>query len=954
MTRSQLTGRLRLSFLTVFCALVLLLSSLVTPVRAQSPGTGAIRGRITSESGAPVPAATITITNEATGFSRTATSDARGIYALPELPLTGTYQIRINHDGFATQERPALQLTAGQTATLDVVLKAEAVAAAITVYGTAEGVQADSPQLGTRFDNEKLQETPVVGRKLTSLPLLNSAVRSARGTGDLFLNETLFVVDGGGRRQTTYTVDGGTADDAWGRQTIFTAIPLGAVQELTVLTNSFSAEYGRTTSAALNLVTRSGTNTVHADLLGASRPGGLQSDAPVTQQKSRDRLQQESAFVSGPLVQDRAYWSVGAEYNDQRRDSVLTSPLASGVFTGNFKQSLLFGRLDADLDSRQHLLGRFDSDRFSDSNPQDAVGGLVLPSAARTFRRSTENALLGETAVLSSSAFNDARLVYENGDPITQFSPADPSTQYVRPGVSTEGESRYALLTNRQTQLADTVSFALGNHFLKVGGDVVRSDSGGNGQEFGSPFVLGQFTFKPGISPTIPTSQLTIADVQRYTQGFGNVSYSVRETLSSLFAQDDYHVGSNLVLNLGLRYDRQSLTGDDNNLSPRLGFAWSPGGDPRTTIRGGFGSYYSEIPANTVATWDLNGPTGFFSFSAAPGQLGFPTSLNPLSAFPPGAVLPPRDITLEPGRRAYYSQFFDISKLSGYQDQLRNPRTDQATLGAERELGSRWFLSADVVHARTEDILRNIDLNAPTPFDRTDPGQTRPATTADGTRPITPEPNGYRRILATVNEGEARYDGLQLNLRKTFDSRGGLLLSYTWSHTRNNVEPDAPGGDPNETSELGKEWADSLLDQRHRGVLSGWVRVPWALTVGGVLEAATGRPYNITTGADNNGDGSTADRPVIDGHVIGRNTGRTGSLYDLALFVERDFPLGSTLLSLRAEVFNLTNHANVVGYNSVYGNNTNGQPLSTFGTPLGGVSNVDPGRQVQVQARLRF
>jgi carboxypeptidase family protein/TonB-dependent receptor-like protein len=949
MTRPEPAGRLALPF---FLAAVVLLSTLAG---AQTPGTGAIRGRIVSESGAPVPAAEVTVTNEATGFSRTAASDAQGIYTLSGLPLTGTYRIRIAHQGFAPQERTALQLRAGETAAIDAVLKAEAVAAEITVYGTAEGVQADSPQLGTRFDNEKIQETPLLGRKVTSLPLLNSAVRSARGTGDLFLNETLFVIDGGGRRQTTYSVDGGTADDAWGRQTIFTAVPLGAIQELTVLTNSFSAEYGRTTGAALNLVTRSGTNDVHADLLGLSRPAGLQADAPVTKQKSRDKLQQESGFASGPLARgdhSRAYWSVAAEYSDQNRDSVITSALAPGVYTGHFTQTLLFGRLDADLGERHHLLGRFDSDRFTDANPQDAVGGTVLPSAARIFRRSTENAELGETAVLSAAAWNDARLVYEEGDPITQFSPVFPSTQLVRPGVSTEGESRSAFLTNRQSQFVDTVSLAFGNHFLKLGGDVVRSTSGGNGQEFGAPFVLGQFTFKAGIAPSIPTSQLTINDVQRYTQGFGNVRYSVRETIASLFAQDDVRVRPDLVVNLGLRYDRQSLTGDDNNLAPRLGFAWSP--DTKTTIRGGFGSYYSEIQANSVAAWELNGPTGFFSFSAAPGQLGFPTSLNPLTGFPPGAVLPPRDITIQPGRRAFYTQFFDISKLSGYPDKLLNPRTDQATLGAERELADRWFLSADVVHARTEDIPRNLDLNAPAAFVRTAPGQTRPATVADATRPIAPVANGYRRILATVNQGEARYDGLQLNLRKTFAARAGMLLSYTWSHTRNNVEPDAPGGDPSEVHFLGKEWADSLIDQRHRAVLSGWLRIPWRLTVGGVVEAATGRPYNVTTGADNNGDGSNADRPVVDGHVLGRNAKRGGALYDLALFVERDFALGATTLGLRAEVFNLTNHANVVGYNGVYGNNANGQPLATFGQPLGGIANVDPGRQLQVQARLRL
>jgi outer membrane receptor protein involved in Fe transport len=929
---------------------VLLLSSLAA--WAQTPGTGAIRGRVVDEAGQPVAAAEVTVTNEAAGFSRTVRSDARGLYVIAELPLTGGYRIRISHEGFAPQEKGGLQLRAGETASLDAVLQVQA-AAEITVYGTTEGVRSDSPQLGTRFDTEKLQETPVLGRKLTSLPLLNSAVRPARGTGDLFLNNTLFVIDGGGRRQTTYTIDGGTADDAWGRQTIFTNVPLGALQEMTVLTNAFSAEYGRNAGGAINLVTRSGTNSVRGDVVALSRPGGWQSDAPVTRQKSRDQLKQGSAFFSGPLVRDKVYWSLAGEYSDQDRDSVITSALAPGVFTGHFKQTLLFGRLDADLDAANHLLGRFDLDRFSDTNPQDAVGGTVLPSAARTFRRGDKEAQVAETAILGSSVFNDARFVWQDGDPITQFSPASPSIQLVRPGVSTEGESRAAFLTNRQYQLADTASFAQGDHFLKVGGDYIHSRSGGNGQEFGAPFVLGQFTFKTGISPAIPTSQLTINDVQRFTQGFGNVDYSVSENNWSAFVQDDYRLRPNLMVNLGLRYDRQSLTDDTNNVAPRIGFAWNPGNDPKTVVRGGYGIYYSELHANIVATWALGGPTGFFNYSVAPGQLGFPTSLTPLAGFPPGAVLPARDVTIRPGRASYYSQFFDVSKLAGYPGELLNPKTDQVTLGAEREVGNRWFLSLDGVHARTVDIERNMDLNAPSLFVRTAPGQTRSGSAADATRPIVPVAGGYRRILVTVNNGESKYDGLQLNLRKNFE-RSGVLLSYTWSHTRNNVESDAPGGDPQDVQLVSKEWADSLLDQRHRGVLSGWVRLPWEFNFGGVATYATGRPYNITTGADNNGDGSNTDRPVIDGHVIGRNAGRGGDLYDLSLFLERDFPLGGTTLGLRAEVFNLTNHENVVGYNGVYGNNANGQPLSTFGQPLGGIANVEPGRQYQLQARLRF
>ncbi len=298
------------------------------------------------------------------------------------------------------------------------------------------------------------------------------------------------------------------------------------------------------------------------------------------------------------------------------------------------KQKLFFARADADLSASNHLFGRFNLDHFTDTNPQDVVGGITLPSAGRSFRRDTESVQIGDTAVLGADAFNDARLIWQNGDPITQFDPRTPSTQYVRTGVSTEGESRYANLTNRQEQFADTVSLSLGSHLLKLGGDYIHSRSGGNGQEFGSPFVLGQFTFRPGISPSIPTSQLTINDVTRYTQGFGNVHYSVTDNLWSLFAQDDYRLRGNLILNLGVRYDRQDLTGDDDNVAPRLGFAWNPGNSPRTTVRGGFGIYYSQIQANTDAAWELAGPTGFCHLRRRARSVRLPDVAGAAAGFP--------------------------------------------------------------------------------------------------------------------------------------------------------------------------------------------------------------------------------------------------------------------------------------------------------------------------------
>lgn len=926
------------------------------PLCAQTLNTGTIRGRVADMMNAAVVDAEVIVVNTTTGLKREVRTDASGYYTLAGLPLTGMYKLRFRRPGFEDAVRDEIELRANEAATINVALNVAHQMSSITVIGTVEGVRSDAPQLGTRFDLQKIDNTPVLGRKITSLPLLNSAVRPARGTGDLFLNNTLFVVHGSGRRQTSFTVDGGTGDDAWGRQTIFTNIPFSALQEFTVLTNSSSAEYGRTTGGVVNVITKSGTNNYHGDGLFLWRPGGIQARPPLANQDTVDVLHQFSSSVSGPLKQDRTHFFLAAEYNRQERDAVITSPLAPGLFTGHYRQGLLNARLDHQLNAANTLSGRINFDLFSDTNPADAVGGITLPSAARTFRRRTYAAQLNETAVISPTMLNEARLQFQLGSPITQFEPATPSLQIVRPGISTEGESRSADLINHQYQFADTFSITRGRHYLKLGGETIYSTSGGYGQEFGSGFVLGQFTLKTTVPATTPTSALTINDVQRFTQSFGTMTYNVSQWYSAVFAQDAFRVHRDLTLNLGLRYERQTFTDDKNNVAPRIGFTYNVLGDKRTVVRGGYGIYYSELRANLGASFALNGPTGLFTFSAAPGQLGFPTSLAPLPAFPAGAVRPPRDIVIRPGRASYYNRFFDVSKLKGYSGALLNPYTQQANLGFERELGAKWFLSVDYAYQHTIRIDRTVDLNAPAPFVRTQVGQVRAAAAADATRPIVPVNNGFRRIQAVINEGSSVYNGLQINLHKRFGNRFSILASYTESRVFNTVEPDAPGGDPNDANQLGSfERAHSLLEQPRRAVISGWYNLPYNFTLGGVAMLASGRPYNITTGTDNNGDGANSDRPVINGILFGRNQGQGSPMYDVGLFLEREFVINDRVrFSVRGEGFNLFNHSNIVGRNGTFGNAANGVPLATFGQPLGGISNVDPGRQFQFQVRLRF
>jgi len=195
---------------------------------AQSPNTSTIVVLVTDQSGAVVTDAKVSVTNNQTGAVRDAVSGSDGAASMPALSLTGSYTVSVAKQGFGTEERNDVALRAGETATLRVKLLVGSERSEVTVYGTTAGVRADS-QIGRRLDSPTIDETPILGRKISTLPLFNSAFRQAKGTGDLFVNATYFVTGAGSRRTTTFTIDGVNNDEGWGRQTSLATVPVGAI-----------------------------------------------------------------------------------------------------------------------------------------------------------------------------------------------------------------------------------------------------------------------------------------------------------------------------------------------------------------------------------------------------------------------------------------------------------------------------------------------------------------------------------------------------------------------------------------------------------------------------------------------------------------------------------------------------------------------------------------------------
>lgn len=984
----------------------LFLLLIALPLAAQSPNTATLIVDVVDESGAVVSDARVSVVNSATGASREVTSDAQGSATIPALSLTGAYDIRVSKEGFATEERKNIALRAGETATLRVKLRVSGQSNELTVFGTAEGVRAD-PQIGRRLDSVQINETPILGRKLSTLPLLNSAFRQGKGTGDLFVNQTYFITGAGSRRTTTFTLDGANNDEAWGRQTMIATVPIGAVQEVTLLSNAFSAEYGWTAGPALNVVTKSGTNTLHGEALTLIRPESGQAKTfstsgfcpgsvatcvtPSTLQAVNpvdipDELNQYSGSIGGPIIRDRTFFFLSADYTKQDRTTFLSSSLPKFVlpadghlaWVGHYRQTLVNARLDHSLTSAHSLMVRFNVDRMYDDNPQDAVGGTNAPSVARRYSRKAWTAQTNLTSVISDNVLNEGRIAYLNGDPVTKWEAQTLSTAYTRAGSVpfSIGQSRVSDLHGKQYQLSDTLSWSRGNHYLRFGASVIHHESGGIGNEPGQQ-ILGTFTFKN--TTTAPFDQLTLADVQNYSQpiDFGINRYELTQKLYSAFVQDSLHLGTDLTLDLGVRYDRQTLTDAKKNFAPRLGFGWHPGGDARTAIRGGYGVYYTQIRTNAVAGYLVNGLDGLATYTAVPGQTGFPTCLTgsclPL-VFDPRTLapsqIPARDITIRAGRAAFYQAQFaryglDFSKLPNYPDALVNPKSQVASIGAEREFFKGLFVGTDYVHQHWSDLDRTIDLNAPAPFDRTAPGQVRSVAAANLTRPILPVNGGVRAVNVIMNFGEADYNGLQTQISYRGNPKMYASLSYTLSHATNTFEPDGNGIAPNQgvLSRLGdEESGPSVVDQRHRAVLTFSYQLPLDITAGTLMQYASARPFNATTGIDNNGDGANNDRPVINGEVLKKSAFRGTPTSDVAAFIEKRFHLFDRQIMLRLEGFNLLNHGNYLGRGqTVYGDTATPNP--TFGqlvaagtatNALPAFANIDPPRMYQVQIRYIF
>ena len=924
--------------------------SLCTASAQEAIQYGSIGGRVTDPQRAAVSGADVTARHTQTNIEVAAVTDQDGRFRLPFLKV-GPYELTVTKQGFKAASR-ALSLNAGSAFQLPLALELGGVEESVTVRGEALTIETARSQIAGTVSATEAQALPMNGRNFLDLALLVPGVSPTNVASAQLFAETSAVPGSGlsiGSQRNfsnSFIVDGVSAnDDAAGLSG--TPLAVESVEQFQVITSGGQAELGRALGGTVSVVTRSGTNVLRGSAYWYLRDEALNAANPLLGRTLPMHQNQYGLSLGGPVARDRTFFFANVEQRDLEQSGLTTitaanvdtingrlaatgypgSPIATGVYSNPVRSTMGLGKVDHHA-GRHQLNLRYSLYRVTADNSRGA-GGLSAPSASAGLHNVDHVVSLSDTWNLSGRTFNETRVQLAHGD--LEAPPTDP----VGPAVSIAGVASFGTLsgsplrrTNTLVELVDTLSHQEGAHALRAGVSFLYNDT-----TITYPrSVRGAYSFA-----SMASFLAGVYNNAGFTQTFGDpVVFQTNPNLG-LFVQDEWHAGARLTVNTGLRYDLQfleTIDTDTNNVSPRLGFAWTPWDSRRTVIRGSAGLFHDRVPLRALANAILSaGNTTDLSrlqqtnVSLSPTQAGAPRFPQILSGPVPSVTLP---------------------NLTTMDRQMQNASSRQASLEIEHQLGAATTLSAGYQYLRGSSLIISVNQNVP-------------SCVASGTN------NGCRPNPAYANnsqyssEARSSYHGLHLSLLQRPVGWGYYRISYTLSKGMNNVG-EFFFSSPIDPFDLSKDWGRSDNDQRHRLVVHGavntsrapgttlWTHLSHGFQLSGTLQYYSALPLNITSGVTT--VQGTAGRPRVDGEFIPRNAGSGPDFLTINLRLSRTFPLhGRARLEALAEVFNLTNRENVVAMNGNFGAGaypTNPSPSFEQTTAVG-----EP-RSVQFGLRLSF
>jgi hypothetical protein len=807
---------------------------------AQTPG--AIKGVVTDESGAVVPAAAVSLTGK--GVQKAVQSQADGSYTFTGL-AAGQYTVHAAVPGFSPFDKQ-VTVAGGATVSLEIPLHVTSEKQEVTV-------QADpGPSVSVEPDNNA---TALVlkGEDLAALPDdpddLQDALQALAGPA-AGPNGGQLYVDG---------FSGGNLP------------PKESIREIRINQNPFSAEYDRLGFGRIEILTKPGTDRLRGSLFFNDSVGALNSRNPFVTNKPDYSNRMFGVNVGGPLGKRASFF-----FDFNRRDitdnaivhatfldpaSLQAQEIDTAVVTPNTRTTLS-PRIDYQLSTNHTLVARMEYGWNSRDNT--GIGGFSLPpSLAPNLAYNTTgrnlNLMVTETAVLNPTVVNETRFQFAR---TSSGSAGNLLPQINVSGAFVTGGNGVGDTFNLGThyELQNYTSISRGPHTIRFGGRLRRmatsvnspSGFGGTFQFFGGlgP-VLGPDN-QPVIDPAtgqVETEQLTSIEQYRRTLAFQNLGFSpaairalgggasqftiaggnpfasVVQYDAGPFVQDDWRVRSNFTLSLGLRYEVQTNVSDYHDIAPRVGFAWAPGsaknGRQKTVIRGGFGIFYDRIADNlTLRALQLN---GFNQLQFVVQNPDFFPNIPSLSA-------------LTPAQNSTYR--LDAN--------LHAPMTLQTAIGIERQLPHNTTVAVTYTNTRGVHLLQTVNINSPLP------GTFVTGQTGSGLRPY----GGAGNLFLYESGGLLTQHIVMANFNTRFTRSVSLFGNYAlnWAH-------DLPGT-PSNPYDFAQDWGRSLLDRRHRFQLVGSVAAPFGLRLNPFVTLQSGSPYDVLIGHDLNGDTLQNDRPA--------------------------------------------------------------------------------------------
>ncbi|HUQ94244.1 MAG TPA: carboxypeptidase regulatory-like domain-containing protein, partial [Bryobacteraceae bacterium] len=320
---------------------------LTCAVRLMAQSTGAIVGVIQDKSGAIVPGASVTVTSELTGLKNTATADDAGRFRFPRLPV-GSYRLEAVQQGFRQFVVEGIRLDSDQTRQADVSLEVGQVSESVNVSGAVALVETVGGTIKEIVDQRRMVDLPLNGRNPLQLQLLVAGAVPSTGTVSLGQN-TAISVNGARGIANNYMLDGGDNNDPLTNTASLLPNP-DALEEFSILTNNYSAEYGRNSGAVVNAITRAGTNQWHGGLYEFLRNDAFDSRNFFALQKSKLRRSQFGATLGGPVTipklyqgRDRTFFFLSFEGVRDRKGDTFSSLVVPTALerSGDFSQSAL-------------------------------------------------------------------------------------------------------------------------------------------------------------------------------------------------------------------------------------------------------------------------------------------------------------------------------------------------------------------------------------------------------------------------------------------------------------------------------------------------------------------------------------------------------------------------------------------------------------------------------------